>query len=258
MQQEPSQADLWNNIAENWRIQEVGAQPIYEAIIAMLDLQEGRSILDVGCGTGFFLSLAEASLVALVGIDLAESQLKVAERYLPSATFIAANAEALPFADASFDYVVANNSVQFCPHPDKALAEIYRVLKPGGMTSIMVWDEPQKSDAFTYFKTFYAITGQPMETSIPFNLSGKGMINELLQKAGFKVGAAQSVMCPRTYPDIDTALKGILASGPAMNAIRKSSTEIVTQGVVDALKPFMQPDGSCKINNVFVFTTATK
>lgn len=257
MQQETSQADLWNNIAENWRIQEVGAQPVYEAIIATLEL-DNKSLLDAGCGTGFFLSLAAEKGATVTGTDLSESQLKVAERYLPSATYIAASTEALPFEDASFDYVCANNSVQFCSNPDKALAEIYRVLKPGGRAIITLWDEPQQSDAFVYFKEFYAITGQPAETSIPFNLSKEGLINELLQNAGFTVAARQPIVYPRVYPDMDTAIKGITASGPAINAIRRSSEEVVAQKVAEVIQPFLQADGSYKIHNAFVFTTAVK
>ncbi|MBS1773665.1 MAG: class I SAM-dependent methyltransferase [Bacteroidetes bacterium] len=257
MQQKPSQADLWSNIAENWRIQEEGAKPVYEAIIATIDL-DNKTLLDAGCGTGFFLSLAAKQGAVVTGIDLSDSQVNTAQKYLTSATFRVASTEDLPFADDSFDYVAANNSVQFCPNPDKALKEIYRVLKPGGTAIITLWDEPQKSDAFSYFKVFYSITGEPLETSIPFNLSGNGVIEGLLQKAGFKIAAAQQVIYPRIYPDIEIALKGILASGPAINAISQSSKEVVEMGVTKAIQPFIQPDGSYKIHNAFVFTTAVK
>lgn len=258
MQNEPSQAELWNNVSENWRIQEEGAKPVYETIISTLDIAEGRSVLDIGCGTGYFLSLLAPYTAELTGVDIAASQLDVAKRYLPTATFTVAGMEALPFPDASFDFIVANNSVQFSPDTDKALAEIYRVLKPGGKFVVTLWDEPRKSEAFAYFEVFYSITGQPMETSIPFNLSKNGLINELLQKAGFKVIAAQPVVYSRTYPDTDTAVKAILASGPAINAIGKSSREVVAQRVTDVIQKYKHADGSYSIKNAFVFTTTEK
>jgi ubiquinone/menaquinone biosynthesis C-methylase UbiE len=258
MHNEPSQAELWNNIAENWRIQEAGAKPLYQAIISTLNFDTPKSILDIGCGTGYFLSLLEHYDAQLTGIDISDTQLKIAQEVLPRGLFQVANMESLPFADNSFDYVVANNSIQFSPDTDKALAEIYRVLKPGGQMIISLWDEPTKSDAFAYFKVFYGITGQAIESSIPFNLSASGQINGLLQKAGFRVGVSQQVACPRTYDDTDNAIQGILSSGPASNAIRKSSREIVAQHVEESIKQFQQPDGSYAVNNYFVFTVAEK
>ena len=258
MHNEPSQAELWNNIAENWRIQEAGAKPLYEAIISTLQLDDKKSVLDIGCGTGYFLSLLAGYNTNLSGIDISDTQLKVAQEVFPGGTFCVAGMEALPFADHSFDYIVANNSVQFSPDADKALAEIYRVLKPGGRFIISLWDEPAKSDAFAYFKVFYRITGQAMESSIPFNLSAPGQIAALLQKAGFSVGASQQVVCPRTYEDMDNALNGMLSSGPASNAIRKSSRETVAREVAEAIEPYKLPDGSYSFNNYFVFTVAEK
>lgn len=258
MQQEPSQAELWNSVSENWRIQEEGAKPVYEAILNTLAISAGQSVLDIGCGTGYFLSLLAPYDVVLTGADIAASQLEVAKRYLPTATYAVAGMEALPFEDASFDYVVANNSVQFSPDTHKALNEIYRVLKPGGKFVVTLWDEPRKSEAFAYFEVFYAITGQPMETSIPFNLSKNGLIHELLQTAGFRVQASQQVTYARTYTDTDTAVKAILASGPAINAIGKSSRALVAERVTNAIQQYMQPDGSYSIKNAFVFTTAEK
>jgi hypothetical protein len=66
------------------------------------------------------------------------------------------------------------------------------------------------------------------------------------------------VVYPRIYPDLEIALQGILASGPAVNAIGKSSRAVVAQGVAGAIHPYLQPDGSYKIHNAFVFTTAVK
>lgn len=102
-------------------------------------------ILDVGCGTG----LACAPLVAkghqVTGLDPSEAMLEVARRAFPQATWVAGTAEQLPFDDASFGAVL---SAQTFHRVDRAaaVAEIARVLKPGGTAAIW-WKHPMSDDA---------------------------------------------------------------------------------------------------------------
>jgi phosphatidylethanolamine/phosphatidyl-N-methylethanolamine N-methyltransferase len=106
------------------------------AAIAASDRVGGR-ILEVGVGTG--LSLPYYSRDSRIfGIDLSEEMLrkarqKVAERQLSNVENLAImDAEHLDFPDASFDVVVAHYVVNTVPHPEMALDEFARVLKPGG------------------------------------------------------------------------------------------------------------------------------
>jgi ubiquinone/menaquinone biosynthesis C-methylase UbiE len=97
--------------------------------------------LDIGCGTGF-LSLEVASRGhRVVGIDfapsmIAEARKKAAERHL-AIRFEEANAEQLPFATASFDIAVSRHLLWTLPHPQQAIAEWVRVLRPGGRLIII-------------------------------------------------------------------------------------------------------------------------
>jgi ubiquinone/menaquinone biosynthesis C-methylase UbiE len=100
--------------------------------------------LDVGCGTGI-LAEAIADLcepVDVVGIDPSAEQIAEASRSRPGslARFQVADAMALPFEDASFDVVASGLVINFVPDPDKAIAEMRRVVTPSGIIGGYVWN----------------------------------------------------------------------------------------------------------------------
>ncbi len=94
-----------------------------------------ETLLDVGCGTGFLLELLSTQKTAqYFGLDLSPEMIRAAERKkIPGTEYTVGSAEALPFADNSFDVVTCSQSFHHYPHPEKAMAEAYRVLKPGGL-----------------------------------------------------------------------------------------------------------------------------
>src|SRR5215468_4331654 len=90
----------------------------------------GRT-LDVGCGTGRNLPLVAAPAQA-IGLDPAREALRAARRRAPGVPLVQGDAQGLPFRDGAFDTVISG--LVFCsvPDPARGLAEIKRVLKPGG------------------------------------------------------------------------------------------------------------------------------
>jgi ubiquinone/menaquinone biosynthesis C-methylase UbiE len=97
-----------------------------------LDLQAGQQVLDVGCGTGWFTRrLAQAGL-QMTGLDVDGAMLAVARAKTPQGiTWLQGDATRLPFADRSFDHVVAMTSLCFVPDWPRAVAEITRVARRG-------------------------------------------------------------------------------------------------------------------------------
>mgnify|MGYP000843845463 FL=1 len=122
-----------------------------------LDVVPGLRVLEIGCGGGQLTDNIAPSLGAdgeYVGLDASEEQLDVARASyadVPNAKFIPGNATALPFDDGSFDRVVAINTLEYIQDTSAVLAEIRRVLKPGGkMVNISVlWDHWQLHGAET-------------------------------------------------------------------------------------------------------------
>jgi len=132
--------------------------------VRLLDLQGREHVLDVGCGTGVLTRLlahrlADRANSLVVGVDAAPKMIRVARRnaaHIPNIRFDVGVAEALAYADASFDCAV---STFFYHHIDaelkrRSLAELRRVLKPGGRLVIVDVDVP-----YTWFGRFCAWSG---------------------------------------------------------------------------------------------------
>ena len=128
------------------RYDELGAEFQTKAAIAQLegvDLQ-GKEVLDVGCGTGIISLLAlQKGAAKVVCGDISNYMLMVgrakADRqgYGPDRIdFRQLDAESLPFADASFDFVVTGMTLGLLPNPEKAVTEMVRVLRPGSFLSV--------------------------------------------------------------------------------------------------------------------------
>jgi ubiquinone/menaquinone biosynthesis C-methylase UbiE len=147
-------------------------------------LMEGLSgrILELGAGTGL---LARESLGPrpTVGIDLDEAALERARRRAPGVEFVSADAEALPFPPASFDAVVASLVMCSVPHPERALSEARRVLRPGGELRLL--------DHVRTRRSRWMARGLDLLTPGWALLSGGCHLNrrppELVRAAGFKV-----------------------------------------------------------------------
>ena len=109
-----------------------------------LGLPHGLQWLDAGCGNGAFTEelIDLAKPAAVTGIDPAESQIAYA-RQRPGtklATFELGDAQELPFTSGSFDAAVSALVLAFIPNPPRAIAELARVVRPGGTVAAYMWD----------------------------------------------------------------------------------------------------------------------
>ncbi len=117
---------------------------------------DGEAILDVGCGTGS-LTLAvgeKANVAAVTGIDLSEPYIAFARSRTEDQriTFETGDACALPYPDGAFDRVLAMLVLNFVPDAPRAVSEMVRVTRPGGITAAAVWDLP---GGFPIFRMFW-------------------------------------------------------------------------------------------------------
>lgn len=110
-----------------------------------------RAVLaDLGCSSGHMLEDLAASYpcAQLVGVDIVRTALARAHAKVPRAALFLASVTELPFADATLDGVVALNVLEHLPEDEAALAEIRRVLAPGGIAVVVVPANPQLYDFY--------------------------------------------------------------------------------------------------------------
>jgi ubiquinone/menaquinone biosynthesis C-methylase UbiE len=107
-------------------------------------VSDAERILDVGCGTGSLtrVMLQSADIKSIVGVDLADVYLESARQTIrdPRVDFKTGDATSLPFADNSFDRAFAMLVLHFVPDAKKAVDEMRRVVRSGGVVAATVWD----------------------------------------------------------------------------------------------------------------------
>lgn len=168
-------------------------QQMRRTFLADVEFAEGADVLEVGCGTGV-LTRALAGLPGVggvVGVDLAESLVARARELAPGLRFERADARSLPFADASFDVVVFDSTLSHVPEPERALAEAFRVLRPGGLLAAFDGD---------YATTTVALDEHdPLQTCVNAMMAGSvtdrrvmRRVPALLRDAGFELARTRS------------------------------------------------------------------
>jgi len=164
----------------------VGAtDPLLDAV----HVSAGTRLLDIACGPGFGTVRAAARGAAPVGVDFAPAMVEMARKRFPDLKFEDGDAESLGFADASFDAAICAFGLLHMAEPERAVAEAFRVLVPGGYYAFTVWAPPERNQF--YEVVFGAInTHGTMDVPLPpappfFRFSDAAESRRVLQGAGF-------------------------------------------------------------------------
>ena len=134
----------------------------HDLLVALLDPQPGERFLDVGTGSGGLAKRAAERGADVVGIDVAEGALDAARRAAPEARFEVADAQELPFADASFDIVASAYGVNFATEHAVAAAELARVCRAGGRIGLTVMPPDSRAGAlWSLVREHHAVGDDP-------------------------------------------------------------------------------------------------
>ncbi len=247
------QGPLWGARARDWAdVQERQVEPLYLAVFQHIGVGPGMTMLDAGCGAGRALQIAAGLGATVAGLDASEPLARIARERVPDADLRLGELERLPFPDAAFDAVTGFNSFQFAGDPAAALREAARVTRTGGVVAVGTWGAPEDCQTTTYLKSLADLMPPlPPGSPGPFALSAPGALEQLVRSAGLTPEGGGDVATPFVYPDLETAVRGLLSAGPAVRAIQQNGEDAVRAAVIAALSPFADGKGGYRMENTF-------
>ncbi len=249
----------WGHAANDWAcLWEHYSFPTVMAIFGRLGVGPGVKLLDVACGSGGVARLAGAMGADVAGIDAAEELIDVAQLRNPEADIRLGSMFELPWADESFDVVVSINGIW--GGNDAALAEAYRVLKPGGGIGISFWGTGPPLDLRPVFKVFVKHSPQDHVGGMKEinNIAFDGVAEKMLTDAGFDTLERGQRIAIVEWPDAETAWRAMISIGPVVPALEHSDLTVLKREVLEAIDVCKDRRGMYRYANDHQFVTGRK
>jgi SAM-dependent methyltransferase len=226
--------------------------PVTRAAIAptldALELRSGQRLLDLCCGTGHTVAAALARGVIACGIDLAPAMVDRARQACPAGTFLVGDAEAIDAAafavgmpgapDAGFDAICCLFGVNHLPDQERAVAEAFRLLRPGGRFAYTMWRPPGPSRFHALVQDAIAAHGRgtvPSPVDAPRLRFGEaGPCVALLVEAGFEQPEVKEL--PLAF-DLDTphTVLELAATSPRVSLLLARQSVGARRRIEDAI-----------------------
>lgn len=212
-------------------------------------------LLDVATGPGVVVAGAVARGIDTIGLDFAVEAVDIASDNVPSAHFEVGDAQAMSFTDQSFDAVICAYGIMHMSNPDLALAQMYRVLRPGGRIAVSVWEVPGDNNGFGLLYRSIRQHGNT-EGDLPhgpdfFQFGTPERLSEALESVGFS--DCRVLLLPQywnlddpdefitSFADATVRSRGLLAAQSA-----RARAEIYAS-VRDGLMAFSEDDETYRI-----------
>jgi SAM-dependent methyltransferase len=223
----------------------------------------GHDVLDVACGTGVLAH--EAALRVrpggtVIGLDRNDGMLAVARRKAPEIEWRQGRAEALPFADGRFDAVVSQFGLMFFEDRVLALAEMWRVLKPGGRLALAVWDALERTPGYAAMTALLQrLFGERIADAlrVPYALGDPEALAALAAQAGIPAEVTTRKGTAR-FPSIDAWVHTDVKGWTLADMIDDGQYRLLQQEAPGALAHFVQPGGTVVFDAPAHILCATK
>lgn len=233
-----------------WRQQ---LQPAQVRLIALADLRAGERVLDIACGTGlvtFPAAHAVGSSGRVVATDISQEMVNRARddartRGLANVTFERMDAEELQIEPGSIDVALCALGLMYVPDPLKALAEMRRVLAPGGRAVAAVWGARARcgwAEIFPIVDRRVASEVCPMF----FQLGTGDMLQNQMQAAGFTRVRVDRIATTLEYSSASDALGAAFAGGPVALAYSHFDDRVREDAHIEylaSIDPYKRGDG---------------
>lgn len=227
-------------------------RPAQEALLRFANAQPGDVALDVACGTGlvtFELSRAVGDAGKVVGTDISQGMIDearaIARRDGHRAEFQRMDAEQLDLPDESFDLAVSALGLMYVPHPERAIAEMRRVVVPGGRLVAAVWGARRSCG---WAEIFPIVERRISTEACPlfFSLGTGETLADLFVAAGLHDVEAVRLSTKLEYATDEHAIGAAFRGGPvalAYSRFDEDMREGAHREYVESITPFRRDDG---------------
>lgn len=205
-----------------------------ETFLDWLAPKSGLRWLDVGCGNGAFTEMLveRCAPVSVQGIDPSEGQLAYARKRPAGrvAQFRQGDAMAQPFPDDTFDAAVMPLVIFFVPDPVRGVAEMVRVVRPGGTVAAYAWD--MVGGGFPYEALHDEMRAMGVEVPVPPSRDASRIeaMRDLWTGAGLDAIETQEIIVRRTFADFDdywTTILGGPSVGPKLSEMASADLAVL-------------------------------
>ena len=223
----------------------------------------GQDVLDVACGTGVLARGAARRVQPggkVTGLDRNDGMLTVARRKTPEIEWRHGLAEQLPFEDARFDAVVSQFGLMFFEDRARALAEMWRVLKPGGRLAIAVWDSLERTPGYAAMTALLQrLFGARIADALraPYILGDRQALAALAAHAGIPARIATHDGVAR-FPSIEAWVHTDVKGWTLADLIDEAQYRQLLHAAQAELGHFVQADGSVRFDAPAHILSASK
>ena len=218
-------------------------EPFARALVALAEPAAGERVLDAACGTGIVARYAAPRAGHAVGADVNAGMLAVAARIAPQLEWVQADLAALPFEDGAFDLVLCQQGLQFVPDRAAALAELRRVLAPGGRILVSVWRGPEHNPGFAVFADVLDRRVDPGAGAVLRSpvAGGDGETwRAALTAAGFGDVRVRVERGGPSWPSAAELLRQELASSPLAGRLSAAARDALAADLAEALRDYTE------------------
>ena len=246
------QAELWGPSAQLWMEQhEAYGLPLAEWILERIANGTAAHILDAGCGSGGSVALAAARGLQVTATDVAIEMLELCKRRVPRASYHVADSEALPFADGTFDAVLALNSLQFTESPVIALREFARVTKADARIGLACFGDPAQSDFAVVGAEVRKLFREPPRFEGPFALSPPAKLHAVIEHAGLHILEQADIELERQFASFEEFWQSQAGTGATRYSVQELGEAPVREAMRAACLRFTGDGGRVSFRNTF-------